>query len=127
RRTGQRERGRLPEQPLDLLGERLLERGELAARLQPAHELRRRRHAHVGPDERLLEPLPGALVARVEGSAGELADERPAALRERVAQPREEPGPLLLLARARLRVAEQLRPRPRHATKARRTRPSRGG
>ena len=108
------ERRRRAEQLLDLLRERLAEVAHLAARLEPPHDLRRRANADVAVDERLLEPLPGLLVARVERACGDLGRERAPALRERVAQPAEEAGPLRLVGRGRL-VAEELGPGSGHA------------
>ena len=87
---------RIAEQLCDLLRERLAEVAERAARLEPAHELGGRAHADVGLDQRLLEPLPRELVARVEGGRGDLLGERAARLRERVAEAREEPRPFRL-------------------------------
>ena len=84
------QRARVAEELGDLLRERVAEVAELAAGLEPAHELGGRAHADVALDQRLLEPLPGLLVAGVEGGGGELACERAAALAERVAQPAEE-------------------------------------
>ena len=68
----ERERGRLAEDRLDLLGERILETAGDAARLEPPHELRGRGHAYVAADQRLLEPLPGLVVPGVECRRGEL-------------------------------------------------------
>ncbi len=58
-----RQHRRIAEQRLDLLGERLAQVAELAARLEPPDELRRRRDADVGADQRDLEPLPRILLA----------------------------------------------------------------
>ena len=81
-----------------------------AARLEPLHELGGGRHADVGRDQRLLQPLPGLVVGGVEGSGGELPGQRAPTLAERVAQAPEETGlgSLLLVA---LFVPEQGAPR----------------
>ena len=86
----------------------------VAAGLEPAHELRRRRNADIGLDQRILEPLPRLLVSRVERRCGELLRQRAPALAEGVPQPREEPGLLRLVDLRRRLVAEQLRPRAAH-------------
>ena len=99
---------RLAEQRLDLLGERGAELAEVGPRLEPPDELGGRRHADVGGDQRLLEPLPRLLVARVERGRGELLGERAARLPERVAQTREEARPLVLRLRRRVLLAEEL-------------------
>ena len=113
RLRAERERGRVAEQQLDLLGQRLAEVAELAAGLEPPHDLGRRPHADVAVDERLLEPLPRLLVACVEGAGGDLGGQRPAALRERVAQAAEEAAS----ARARPpRSARRRRALPRFST-----------
>ena len=92
---------RLAEELGHLLGERRVEIRELAARLEPPHELGGGADADVAGDERLLEPLPVRVVAGIErGRRHDLAGERAARLRERVAQPREEAAALLLAARA---------------------------
>ena len=70
--SGQVERAGLAEQLGDLLGERLAEVAELAARLEPADELGGRADADVARDQRLLEPLPVLVVAGIEGRGGEL-------------------------------------------------------
>ena len=106
---------RLAEERRDLLCERCVQVAELAARLEPPHELRRRGHADVALDQRLLEPLPVRRVARVERRGRDLADERAPRLRERVAQPREHAGLLLLALGSRIGLAEKLSPAPRHA------------
>jgi hypothetical protein len=54
------------------------------ALLEAADDLDRRRHTDIGLDEGLLDPLPRCVVCGVEE---ELLRERPAAARERVAQP----------------------------------------
>ncbi len=79
------ERPRLAEHRRDLLLERLAQIAELAAGLEPAHELRGRADADVAVDEGLLEPLPVLRVAGIEGRRRQLARERPPALAERVA------------------------------------------
>jgi len=68
----------------------------------------------VGGDQGLLQALPGALVAGVEGSGGELTRERAAALRERVPKPREEAPPLVVALRRAPLAPQQLAPAPRH-------------
>ena len=62
----ERERRRLAEERLDLLDEGVLEIAGDPARLEPPHELGRRRDADVASDQRLLEPLPRLVVGRVE-------------------------------------------------------------
>ena len=104
--------GALAEERLHLVGERVREVGDLAARLEPPDELGRRRHADVGPDERHLELLPRVLLGGVEGGA-ELGHERSSALAERVPETGEEPAALLLVGGA-FGVAEQLGPGARH-------------
>ena len=101
---------RLAEERRHLLRERRREVGELAARLEPAHELGRGAHADVGREQRLLEPLPRLVVVRVERRDRDLLGERAAAARERVAQPAEEPGALDLGLVRPLGVAEKLCP-----------------
>ena len=108
------ERGRLAEQCLDLLGERLLQAVEVAARLEPADELDRRGHANVGGEQRLLEALPRLVVGRIELGRDELLLQRPPALPERIAEAGEEAGALLRVDLGLRLVAQQLRPRPRH-------------
>ena len=76
RLAGEVEAGRLAEELRDLVAERLVEVGQLAARLEPADELGRRRDADVARDQRLLEPLPVGGVARIERRRGELGGER---------------------------------------------------
>ena len=72
------------------LGGLVAERGaQLAgdlARLEPLDELGRRRDPDVGGDQRLLEPLPRLVVARIERGRRDLLGQRPAALAQRVAQ-----------------------------------------
>ena len=100
-----------------LLGQRRVQVRELATRLEPPHELGRGADADVAGDERLLELLPVGVVPRVEGGRRrELARERSARLRERVAQPREEPATVLLVGIGRrVRLAQQLPPATRRA------------
>jgi hypothetical protein len=108
------ERRRVAEHPRDLVRQRLAEVADLLPRLEAPDELRRRGHADVGGEERLLEPLPRALVRGIERRNGDLLGERAARARERVAQPADEALPGRLgLVRA-LGVAEQLGPGPRH-------------
>ena len=70
--------------PAQELGGLFAERGaQLAgdlARLEPLDELCRRRNPDVGRDQRLLEPLPGLVVARVERGRRNLLRQRAAAL-----------------------------------------------
>jgi hypothetical protein len=108
---------RLAEELLDLLRQRLAEVGELAARLEPADELRRRRDTDVRSDQGDLELLPRVLAGCVE-RACELRRERAPALPQRLAEPAQEPAPLLRLARPVLDVPQQLRPRARHRANA---------
>ena len=114
RLVGEVEHRRLAKQLRRLLREGRVQVRELPARLEPPHELGGCAHADVAGDQRLLEPLPVGVVARVERRCGgELAGERPARLRERVAQPREEAAAALLLGRRRrVRFAQQLSPAP---------------
>ncbi len=106
------ERRRLAEKRGDLVGKV----GDPAARLEPLHELGRRADADVAGDQRLLEPLPVGLIARIERHhrRGDLARERAARLRERVAQPGEEPTALLLRLGRSAVLAQQFPPAPRH-------------
>jgi hypothetical protein len=112
------EGGRTAEDALDLLGQRLLEAPDRATHLQPAYELGGRLDADVASDQRLLEPLPGRVVAGIEGCSRELLLESAAALRERLAHPGEEPAPLGLV-RARRLVTEQLGPGEAHGVSLR--------
>src|SRR5204862_3731586 len=66
RRTADVQRSGVSEKRSNLVGKGLSEIAELSARLEPLHELCGRAHADVGLDQRLLEPLPGEVVARVE-------------------------------------------------------------
>jgi hypothetical protein len=118
RLRSERKRRRVAEERRDLLDQRLLEVTGDAARLQPPHELRGGGNADVAANERLLEPLPGFVVGRVEGGGRELGGERLSALRERLAHPAEEPD-LLRLVGGRDLVAEELGPRVAHAVAAR--------
>jgi hypothetical protein len=109
--VGHREYGRLAEELGHLLGERRVQVPELTARLEPPYELGGRPDADVAGDERLLEPLPVGLVSGVEGRRrGELARERTARPRQRVAQPGEESAAALLIdwVGRRFRIAQQL-------------------
>ena len=106
------QRSRLSEQRLDLFGQRRPELVEIAPLAQPLDEDVRRRHAHVGADERLLERFPRLVVERVEARQP-LPDPAPAAA-QRATQPAEEPGGLLLWILLWLLVAEQLSPRSHH-------------
>ena len=108
RLTGEIERAGLAEHLGDLLGERPVQVGQLVARLEPAHELGGRADADVALDQRLLEPLPVLVVARIEGRGRELAGQRAAALAERVAQASEKAFALLGRLLRPLGVAEQL-------------------
>ena len=78
----------VPESPSRAVASSTSGLGQIARhtpRLQPPDELGGGRNPHVGGDQRLLEPLPGLLVARVEGRFGDLVGERPPALAQRVA------------------------------------------
>src|SRR5215212_1372312 len=108
---------RLAEKDRRLLGQRLAEIADLAARLEPLHELGRRRHADVGRDQGLLETLPGCVVSRIEGSGRDLISQRPAAFAERVSQSREEPTRVLARFPAgAIGVAQELLPGAAHAS-----------
>jgi hypothetical protein len=61
------EHRRFAEQRADLLRERAVEIADIAARLQPSHELGGRAHADVRTDQRLFQPLPRELVTGIEG------------------------------------------------------------
>src|SRR5207249_1497123 len=98
----------------DLLRERSVQVGEIGPRLEPQDELGRRAHADVRVDQRLLEPLPRLVVSRIECSRRQLLRQRPAALRERLAQPAEEAALLVLGLVRGLAVAEELCPASRH-------------
>src|ERR687887_1909402 len=112
---GDVEAARLAEEAGDLVREGRTQILDVAAGFEPLDELRGGANPDVGGDERLLEPLPGRLVAGVEGGRRELFGERAAALAERLAQPSEEPAALLLALRRRAVLAQELRPAPRHA------------
>ncbi len=62
--------------------------------LEPADDIRGRAGADVGHDQRLLEPLPGFGVERLEERGADLGAERLAAGREALAQAPEEAAPL---------------------------------
>ena len=106
RRAAQELRGLVAERGAQLAG--------YLARLEPLDELGRRRDPDVGRDQRLLEPLPCLVVARVERRRRDLLGQRPAALPERVTQAREEAGLLVRRLVARVGVAEKLAPAPGH-------------
>ena len=108
------ERRRLAEERGDLLRQRSVQLGELLARLEPADQLCRRAHADVGVDQRFLEPLPRRIVPRVERSRLQLLGERPPRLAERVAQPAEEPAPVVRGLDRAVGVLQQLGPASRH-------------
>jgi hypothetical protein len=77
---------RLAEELRHLLREGGVQIRELSARFEPPHELRGGPDADVTGDQRLLEPFPVRVVAGIERRRrGELARERPARFRERVA------------------------------------------
>jgi hypothetical protein len=101
---------RLAEEVRHLDGERLVEVGEIAACLEPSHELSRGGDADVAGDQRLLEPLPGRRLTRVERRCCQLLRERPAAAPERIAQARQEPGALVCRLLVRTSVSEQFSP-----------------
>ncbi len=103
---GDVQRRRLAEHHGDLLDERLGQVAGDPARLQPLDELCRRRHADVGGDQRLFEPLPRPVVGGVERRDGELVGERAPALPERVPQAPEEALRLLVALRRRALVAQ---------------------
>ena len=114
RPLGDGQRPRLAEQLLQLFRER---RAEVA--VGPRASSRRTSSAVAGtPTSAMISdssrPLPGLVVRRVEGGERYLGGERLAALRERVAQAREEATPGLLRLGRAIRVAQQLAPRPRH-------------
>ncbi len=69
--------------------------------LEPLDHLDRRRHAAVGVDQRLLQPLPHVRIRRVEHDRRQLLRHRLAALGEALAHPREQPAALLLLGLGR--------------------------
>ena len=121
-RTGvEGEDRRAPEQRFGFLCESILELTQLPARLQPAHELGGGGDAHVATDQRLLQTLPGLVVARVERRGRELRGQRAAALGERLAHACKDARPLRLVRRGRL-VAEQLGPGTAHRSSLRRRR-----
>src|SRR5207248_510249 len=62
------------------------------------------RRAHVGVDQRLLEPLPGLVVERLEHARLQLGAERLAALRHVLAQAVEEAAPALGFGLAPVRL-----------------------
>ena len=108
------ERRRLSEERGELLRERSIQVGEVRTALEPLHELGRRAHADVGANQRLLEPLPGRVVTGIERRGRKLGRERAPALRERVAQAREQSGAILLGLWLCVLLAEELAPRSRH-------------
>src|SRR5215210_508326 len=69
-----------------LVAQRVAEVAEVATCLETLDELGRGRNAHVRRDQRLFEPLPGLVVARIERGGRELFGQGPAALPERVAK-----------------------------------------
>ena len=69
RLAGKVDARRLAEKRRDLRGERLVQVADVAARLEPAHELRGRGDADVAGDQGFLEPLPRGGVTRIEGAA----------------------------------------------------------
>jgi hypothetical protein len=80
------EHRRLTEELGHLFRERRVQVRELAARLETTDELGSRTDADVAGDQRLLEPLPVRIVARIEGGgSGDLARQRTPRLGERVA------------------------------------------
>ena len=85
--------------------------------LEPLDHGHRRRHAAVGQEQRLFEPLPNRLVGRVEHDARELLGHRPAAARQVLAQTREQaPARPVGLVGGGVALAgiEHRLPRPRH-------------
>ena len=113
RLAGEGQARRATEQGLHLLGERILQLTDLTPLLEPPYELCSRRDADVAPEERLLEPFPRRVVARIERRRRKLLGERAAALRQRLAHPREDSRALRLVGRRRL-VAQQLSPGQAH-------------
>ena len=105
-----------------LLRERRVQLRELAAGLEPPHELGSGGNADVAGDERLLEPFPVRIVPGIEGRRGsELARQRPTRLRKRVAEAREEAATAFLLGLGRrIRLTQQLRPATRRVATPRR-------
>src|SRR5207253_1458418 len=103
------------EQARDLLRECSGEIGEVLAGLEPLHELGSCGYTDIGANQRLFEPLPGRIVARVERRRGKLRSQRLTTLRERVAQAGEQAGALGLRFRTRAFLAEQLGPATRQA------------
>ena len=116
---------RLAEHRRDLLLERLAEVGQVAAGLEPAHELGGGAHTDVAVDQRLFEPLPVLRIARIEGRRRQLARQRAPALAQGVAQATEEADPLLLGLLRPLGVTEELCPRPAHGAEVSERVPSR--
>jgi hypothetical protein len=108
RRGGDVERPGIAEQGRELVGERVAELRQVLARLEPLDELCGRRDADVCADERFLEALPGRVVTGIERGGRKLGGERAAALRERIPQPREEPGTVRLGLGLRILLAEEL-------------------
>ncbi len=80
------ERRGLAEQHRDLVRQRGVQITDLAARLEPAHELCCRANADVGANQRFFEPLPRELVAGIERGGSELLRERAATLRQGLAE-----------------------------------------
>ena len=101
-----RQRGRLAEQRRDLLDQGVGEIVDVAALAQSLDQLVRRGHAHVGGDERVLEGLPGLVVAGVEAAERQADDVAGAA--ERAPQPPEEAPALGIRLGDLMLVAEQL-------------------
>jgi hypothetical protein len=100
------QRGRLPEELRDLVRKRV----DVAACFEPADELGGRGDTDVRLQQRFFEPLPGEVVARIEGGDLDLLGQRAPRLRERVAQAREDPGPLCFRLRRGIRLAQQFAP-----------------
>jgi len=96
------------------VGDLVRERADVPALLEAANDLGGRGHADVRLQERFLEALPRQVVGRIEGGDMDLLGQRPARLRERVAQAREEAVPLRLRFGRRPLFTEYLRPAPRH-------------
>ncbi len=111
---GQVEARRLAEQRRDLLRERRRQIAQVAASLEPPHELGGGADADVGREQRLLEPLPRLGVVGVECRDRELVGQRSTAARQRVAKAAEESRALDLGLVRPLGVAEQLSPAPCH-------------
>ena len=81
---------RVTQECRDLFRQCGVEIDQIRTSFEPPDELGRRRHADIGSDQRFLEPLPRSGVTWIERRRRELCSEGRAALRERVAKPREQ-------------------------------------